>query len=95
MILMVQVSGYKRNKCKFRIKGSIITLGMRGGTNKPKNGYLNATVKMLIKRQLDGKINLQQIQLVYRQVRLLLWSPVIKETGGGIKSFRKDKNIYD
>jgi hypothetical protein len=30
------VSGYKRNKCKFRIKGSIITLGMQGGTINPR-----------------------------------------------------------
>jgi hypothetical protein len=36
-------------------RGTIITLGMQG-TNKARMvEYLNATVKMLIKRQLDSK----------------------------------------
>ncbi len=63
------VSGYRGiNVRSYDKGGSIITLGMTG-TNKARMvEYLNATVKMLIKRQLDSKNRIcHQHHSIYRQ----------------------------
>lgn len=75
--------------------GSILTLGMQG-TNKARMvDYLNATVKMLIKIQLDGKNQFATNTIRFIDSTLIAMEMQLKETGNELKSFRKDKNIYE
>lgn len=74
---------------------SIITLGMQG-TNKARMvEYLNATVKMLIKRQLDDKNQFATNTINFIDSTLVAMESQLKETGNELKSFKKDKNIYN
>jgi succinoglycan biosynthesis transport protein ExoP len=90
------VSGYRNINVKTDDKGSsIITLGMQG-TNKARMvEYLNSTVKMLIKRQLDSKNQFATNTINFIDSTLVAMESQLKETGDELKSFRKDKNIYD
>lgn len=90
------VSGYKGINVRSDDKGSsIITLGMQG-TNKARMvTYLNATVKMLIKRQLDNKNQFATNTIAFIDSTLVSMESQLKETGNELKTFRKDKNIYD
>ncbi|MDZ4331383.1 MAG: sugar transporter, partial [Flavobacterium sp.] len=90
------VSGYKGISVRSDDKGgSIITLGMQG-TNKARMvEYLNATVKMLIKRQLDSKNQFATNTIAFIDSTLVTMESQLKETGNELKSFRKGKNIYD
>ncbi|MFV5685840.1 polysaccharide biosynthesis tyrosine autokinase [Flavobacterium sp. GB2R13] len=90
------VSSYKGINIKSDDKGgSIITLGMQG-TNKARMvEYLNATVKMLIKRQLDSKNQFATNTIAFIDSTLIAMESQLKETGNELKSFRKDKNMYD
>ncbi|WP_396168149.1 polysaccharide biosynthesis tyrosine autokinase [Flavobacterium sp.] len=90
------VSGYKGINVKSDDKGgSIITLGMQG-TNKARMvEYLNATVKMLIKRQLDGKNQFATNTIQFIDSTLVAMESQLKETTNELKSFRKGKNIYN
>ena len=75
--------------------GSIITLGMQG-TNKARLvEYLNATVKMLIKRQLDSKNQFATNTIAFIDSTLVAMESQLKTTGDELKSFRKDENIFD
>ncbi|MBS7231944.1 polysaccharide biosynthesis tyrosine autokinase [Flavobacterium psychroterrae] len=75
--------------------GSILTLGMQG-TNKARMvDYLNSTVKMLIKIQLDGKNQFATNTIRFIDSTLVAMESQLKQTGGELKSFRKDKNIYE
>jgi capsular exopolysaccharide synthesis family protein len=90
------VSNYKGINVKSDDKGgSIITLGMQG-TNKARMvEYLNSTVKMLIKRQLDSKNQFATNTISFIDSTLVAMESQLKETGNELKSFRKDKNIFD
>ena len=90
------VSAYKGINVRSDDKGgSIITLGMQG-TNKARMvEYLNATVKMLIKRQLDGKNQFATNTISFIDSTLVAMESQLKETGNELKTFRKGKNIYD
>ena len=90
------VSGYRGINVRSDDKGgSIITLGMQG-TNKARMvEYLNATVKMLIKRQLDGKNQFATNTIRFIDSTLVAMESQLKETTNELKSFRSDKNIYD
>lgn len=75
--------------------GSILTLSMQG-TNKARMvEYLNATVKMLIKLQLDGKNQFANNTIRFIDSTLVAMESQLKETGSELKTFRKDKNIYE
>ncbi|MBK0370913.1 polysaccharide biosynthesis tyrosine autokinase [Flavobacterium agrisoli] len=75
--------------------GSILTLSMQG-TNKARMvDYLNATVKMLIKNQLDSKNQFATNTINFIDSTLIAMEKQLKETGNELKSFRKDKNIFD
>ena len=75
--------------------GSIITLSLQG-TNKARLvDYLNATVKMLIKRQLDSKNKFATNTIAFIDSTLVAMESQLKETGNELKSFRKDKNIFE
>ena len=90
------VSGYKGINVSSDDKGgSIITLGMVG-TNKARMvEYLNATVKMLIKRQLDSKNQFATNTIRFIDSTLVAMEGQLKETTNELKSFKSNKNIYD
>jgi capsular exopolysaccharide synthesis family protein len=90
------VSGYRGINVRSDDKGgSIITLGMQG-TNKARMvEYLNSTVKMLIKRQLDSKNQFATNTISFIDSTLVAMEAQLKETTNELKSFRKDKKIYD
>ncbi|RZJ49922.1 MAG: sugar transporter, partial [Flavobacterium sp.] len=75
--------------------GSLLTLSLQG-TNKARMvDYLNSTVKMLIKIQLDGKNQFATNTIRFIDSTLVSMESQLKETGNELKSFRKDKNIYE
>ncbi|MEN2400299.1 polysaccharide biosynthesis tyrosine autokinase [Flavobacterium sp. MC2016-06] len=75
--------------------GSILTLGMQG-TNKARMvEYLNSTVKMLVKIQLDGKNQFATNTIKFIDSTLVNMESQLKQTGNELKTFRKDKNIYE
>lgn len=75
--------------------GAILTLSLQG-TNKARLvDYLNATVKMLIKRQLDSKNQFATNTIAFIDSTLIAMESQLKETGNELKTFRKDKNIVD
>lgn len=90
------VSGYRGVNASSDDKGgSILTLSMQG-TNKARMvEYLNATVKMLIKLQLDGKNQFANNTIRFIDSTLVAMESQLKETGSELKTFRKDKNIYE
>lgn len=90
------VSGYRGVNVSSDDKGgSILTLSMQG-TNKARMvEYLNATVKMLIKLQLDGKNQFANNTIRFIDSTLVAMESQLKETGSELKTFRKDKNIYE
>lgn len=75
--------------------GSLLTLSMQG-TNKARMvEYLNATVRMLIKIQLDGKNQFATNTIRFIDSTLVAMESQLKQTGNELKTFRKDKNIYE
>jgi capsular exopolysaccharide synthesis family protein len=90
------VSSYRGINVKSDEKGgSIMTIDMQG-TNKARIvEYLNSTVKMLIKRQLDGKNQFATNTIRFIDSALVSMESQLKETNNELKSFRKDKNIYE
>jgi polysaccharide biosynthesis transport protein len=90
------VSGYRGINVRSDDKGgSIITLGMQG-TNKARMvEYLNATVRMLIKSQLDSKNQFATSTIRFIDSTLVAMEAQLKETTNELKSFRSGKNIYD
>ncbi|MFV8357542.1 GumC family protein, partial [Flavobacterium sp. XS1P32] len=90
------VGAYRGINVKSDDKGSsIITLAMQGPNKARMVEYLNATVKMLIKRQLDGKNQFATNTIAFIDSTLVAMESQLKETGNELKSFRKGKNIYD
>lgn len=90
------VSGYKGINVQSSEKtSSIITLSMQG-TNKARMvEYLNATVKMLISRQLEDKNRFATNTIAFIDSTLIAMEAQLKETGNELKSFRKGKNMFD
>lgn len=90
------VSGYRGVAVGSDDKGgSILTLSMQG-TNKARMvDYLNSTVKMLIKIQLDGKNQFATNTIRFIDSTLVAMESQLKQTGSELKTFRKDKNIYE
>ena len=90
------VSGYKGIGVRSDDKGgSIITLSMQGNNKARMVEYLNATVKMLIKRQLDSKNQFATNTISFIDSTLVAMESQLRETGNELKTFRKGKNIYD
>ncbi|MBW1657676.1 polysaccharide biosynthesis tyrosine autokinase [Flavobacterium quisquiliarum] len=76
-----------------RGSGSILNLSMQG-TNKARMvDYLNSTVKMLIKIQLDGKNQFATNTIRFIDSTLVAMESQLKQTGNELKTFQKDKNI--
>lgn len=75
--------------------GSILTLSMQGGNKSRMVDYLNSTVKMLIKIQLDGKNQFATNTIRFIDSTLVAMESQLKQTGNELKSFQKDKNIFE
>ncbi|MEZ7505876.1 polysaccharide biosynthesis tyrosine autokinase [Flavobacterium sp. Arc2] len=90
------VAGYRGINVRSDDKGgSIITLGMQGANKARMVTYLNSTVEMLIKRQLDSKNQFATNTIAFIDSTLIAMESQLKETGNELKTFRKGKNIYD
>ena len=90
------VSSYKGINVRTDDKGgSIITLGMQGNNKARMVEYLNSTVKMLIKRQLDSKNQFATNTISFIDSTLVAMESQLKETTNELKTFRKGKNLYD
>jgi len=89
------VSRYRGIRVDSEKGGSILTLSL-SGTNKARMvEYLNTTVNMLIKMQLDSKNQFATNTISFIDSTLVAMESQLKETGNELKSFRKDKNIYE
>ncbi|MBF4507192.1 polysaccharide biosynthesis tyrosine autokinase [Flavobacterium sp. JLP] len=75
--------------------GSILTLGLQGANKARMVEYLNATVNMLIKIQLDGKNQFATNTIAFIDSTLVAMESELKQTGNELKSFTKNKNIYE
>ncbi|MBZ4036521.1 polysaccharide biosynthesis tyrosine autokinase [Flavobacterium sp. 17A] len=75
--------------------GSILTLSMQGRNKARMVEYLNATVRMLIKIQLDGKNQFATNTIRFIDSTLVAMESQLKQTGNELKTFQKDKNIYE
>jgi len=90
------VSSYRGLSVRADDKGSsIMTLGMQGPNKARMVEYLNSTVKMLMKRELDSKNQFATNTVNFIDSTLIAMESQLKKTGDELKSFRKGKNIYE
>lgn len=90
------VSNYKNIKVAIDEKaGSILKLSMQG-TNKARIvDYLNATVKMLMKKQLESKNLFAENTIKYIDTTLTLMEGDLRDSNNELKDFSRDKNIVE
>ncbi|RVT75831.1 polysaccharide biosynthesis tyrosine autokinase [Flavobacterium sufflavum] len=90
------VSRYKGISVEVDDKGaSILTLRLQG-TNKARMvEYLNATVNMLIKRQLDSKNQFATNTIAFIDSTLVAMESQLKTAGEELKSFKKGKDVFN
>jgi capsular exopolysaccharide synthesis family protein len=90
------VSRYKGIGVEADDKGaSILTLRLQG-TNKARMvEYLNATVNMLIKRQLDNKNQFATNTIAFIDSTLVAMESQLKTAGEELKSFKKGKDVFN
>ena len=90
------VSNYRNVKVAIDERaGSIIKLSMEG-TNKARIvDYLNATVKMLMKMQLDSKNLFAENTIKYIDTTLSLMERDLKNANNDLKNFSRNKNIIE
>lgn len=89
------VSRYRGINVDSEKGGSILTLSL-SGTNKARMvEYLNSTVKMLVKMQLDSKNLFATNTINFIDSTLVAMESQLKETGNELKSFGKGKNVYE
>jgi polysaccharide biosynthesis transport protein len=90
------VAAYRNVNVRSDDKGSsIITLGMQGTNKSRMVDYLNATVRMLMKRQLDNKNLFATNTINFIDSTLIAMESQLKRTGDELKSFRKGRNVFD
>ncbi|MBA0884398.1 polysaccharide biosynthesis tyrosine autokinase [Flavobacterium undicola] len=90
------VSRYKGIGVEADDKGaSILTLRLQG-TNKARMvEYLNATVNMLIKRQLDNKNQFATNTIAFIDSTLVAMESQLKTAGEELKSFKRGKDVFN
>ncbi|MBY0487784.1 MAG: polysaccharide biosynthesis tyrosine autokinase [Flavobacteriaceae bacterium] len=90
------VSRYKNVKINIDEKApSIIKLSLEG-TNKARIvDYLNETVKVLIKRQLDNKNLFAENTIKFIDTTLINMEGDLKEANSDLKAFSRNKNIIE
>lgn len=90
------VSRYKGISVNTDEKGaSILTIRLQG-TNKARMvEYLNSTVKMLIKRQLDSKNQFATNTIAFIDSTLVAMESQLKTAGEELKTFKKSKDVFN
>ncbi|HLF51204.1 polysaccharide biosynthesis tyrosine autokinase [Flavobacterium sp.] len=90
------VAGYRNINIETDAKGgSILKLGMQG-TNKARMvNYLNTTVEVLRKNELDSKNQFAKNTIMFIDSTLLAMERQLKATEGELEDFRKDKNVFE
>ncbi|WP_264520812.1 polysaccharide biosynthesis tyrosine autokinase [Flavobacterium sp. N1994] len=75
--------------------GSILKLGVQGNNKNRMVDFLNATVEVLIKRQLDNKNKFAENTINFIDKQLLSMEKIMKNSGDELKDFGKNNNIID
>ncbi|RTY92283.1 polysaccharide biosynthesis tyrosine autokinase [Flavobacterium sp. GT3R68] len=89
------VSNYKNIDIQTDDKGgSILKLGMQGHNKARMVDYLNTTVEVLRKNELDSKNQFAKNTIAFIDSTLIAMEQQIKTTEGELKDFRRDKNIF-
>ena len=90
------VEKYKNIKVGFDEKAaSVLKLSLEG-TNKARIvDYLNATVKMLIKRQLENKNLFAENTIRFIDTTLAIMEGNLKSANNDLKKFSKNKNVFE
>ncbi|MDY0090023.1 MAG: polysaccharide biosynthesis tyrosine autokinase [Flavobacteriaceae bacterium] len=90
------VSKYREIKADVNNKAPSIIKLTHTGTNKNRLvEYLNSTVEMLIRRQLDRKNQFATNTINFIDSNLVAMEKQLKDNEQEIKEFSKDKNIYE
>ena len=75
--------------------GSILKLGMEGTNKNRMVDYLNTTVEVLIKRQLDSKNKFAENTINFIDETLAKMEDQLKNSGEDLKDFSKNNSILD
>lgn len=90
------VSNYKNIDIQTDDKGgSILKLGMQGHNKARMVDYLNTTVEVLRRNELDTKNQFAKNTIAFIDSTLIAMEQQIKMTEGELKDFRKNKNVYE
>ena len=90
------VSSYKSLKVGIDEKaGSILKLAMEGTNKERMVDFLNATVKVLIQRQLDEKNKFAENTINFIDETLHDMEEKLKNSGDKLKDFGKNNNVID
>lgn len=89
------VGGYKGLNVEVDTKAaSIIRLSLQGTNKKRLVDYLNATVEVLRKKQLDSKNQFAKNTIAFIDSTLIAMEGQLKNSEKELKDFRKDKNVF-
>lgn len=89
------VASYKGVDVETDIKGGSIIKIAKAGTNKARLvDFLNSTVKILKKRQLESKNQFATNTIQFIDSTLVDVERQMNEAEGELKNFRRDKNVY-
>lgn len=89
------VAKYKDVDVETDVKGGSIIKIAKAGTNKARLvDFLNATVNILKKRQLDSKNQFATNTIRFIDSTLVDVEKQMNQAEGELKDFRKDKNVY-
>lgn len=89
------VANYKGVDVEADIKGGSIIKIAKAGTNKARLvDFLNSTVKILKKRQLESKNQFATNTIQFIDSTLVDVERQMNEAEGELKNFRRDKNVY-
>jgi len=90
------VSKYRDIKVSFDEKaGSLIKLSLEGNNKNRIVDYLNATVKMLMKNQLESKNLFAENTIKYIDTTLSLMESDLKKANNDLKDFSRNKNVFE
>lgn len=90
------VSSFKGIRVEIDDKaGSILKLGMEGTNKNRMVDYLNATVDVLIRRQLENKNKFAENTMNFIDEQLLAMEGQLKDSGDDLKNFSKTNNVVD
>lgn len=90
------VGSYRKIKVETDVKaGSVIRISLDGNNKKRIVDYLNATVKVLMKRQLDRKNQFANNTINFIDSTLAAIDSTLKENQQELKDFTRSKNILE